>query len=60
MRRQIPDSKLMPRSIYDVRTQSTKVLQWSLCRAQRSETFLLSFFDKFKQHNLSEKYYCFW
>ncbi len=31
-RQQIPDSKLMPRSIYDVLTQSSNDLQRSLCR----------------------------
>ncbi len=30
--RQIPDSKQVPRSIYDVLTQSSNDLQWSLCR----------------------------
>ncbi len=33
-----PDSKLLPRSIYDVLTQSSNALQRSLCLVQRRQT----------------------
>ncbi len=32
--RQIPDSKLLPRSIYDILTQISNDFQWSLCTVQ--------------------------
>ncbi len=40
--RQIQDSKLMPRSIYDVLTQSSNDLQRSLCRVQCRQTLAVA------------------
>ncbi len=36
--RQIPDSKLLPRSIYEILTQISNDFQWSLCRVQCRQT----------------------
>ncbi len=40
--RQIPDSKLLPRSIYDILTQISNDFQWSLCRVQCRQTLAVA------------------